>query len=388
MHADVVIVGAGPVGLAFARALSGCGLSIVLIERQSARTLAAPPDDGREIALTHRSIRSLRALDAWRRLPAAHVSPLHSARVLNEGSLDGLLFEAQRRSHDLGALAPNHAIRRALFESVAARDDIHILDQTTLAAVERDSAQIVAVLDDGRRIAARLLVAADSRQSPTRAMLGIGCDRHDLQRSMLVCRVRHTLDHERVATEWFDRRQTIAMLPLNGGRSSAVLTSASAEIEGLADMSPELLGATITRRYGGRLGAMTVEGEAHVYPLSTTYADRFVTARAALIGDAAVGMHPVTAHGFNLGLQGSETLAKLVCAAARARGDIAAPALLERFQRAHRLATRPLYTATNVLAGLYADQRPPARLARHLLVAVGRRLPLVQRGVSALLLQA
>lgn len=386
MRADVLIVGAGPVGLAFARALGGSGLSVTVIERQPEAALRDPADDGREIALTHRSIRILRQLGAWSRIPAAQVSPLRGARVLNEAALHGLTFDSGYRHRDLGVLVPNHAIRRALFESAAEQPDVTLLSGA-LAAIETGPSEIAAVLQDGRRIAGRLLVAADSRLSAARAMLGIGSDVHHLQRAMLVCRVRHPGDHARVATEWFDRQQTIAMLPLNDGHSSAVLTASIAEIGALAELSPARLGVELTRRFRGRLGAMTVAGGVHVYPLVTTFAHRFAAERAALIGDAAVGMHPVTAHGFNFGLQGQNLLADLIRTAARRGRDIAAPALLERYARDHRHATRPLYTATNLIAGLYADPRPVARIARRVLIAAGRRLPLVQRGVSTMLLQ-
>ena len=55
MKFDVVIVGAGPVGLSFAKALSDIPLNIAIIDRQNSASLANPPEDGREIALTHLS---------------------------------------------------------------------------------------------------------------------------------------------------------------------------------------------------------------------------------------------------------------------------------------------------------------------------------------------
>jgi 2-polyprenyl-6-methoxyphenol hydroxylase-like FAD-dependent oxidoreductase len=67
---DVVVVGAGPAGLAFTRSLAGAGLSVALIEGQDEAALRDPAFDGREIALTHNSIRLLKSLDVWDRVPA------------------------------------------------------------------------------------------------------------------------------------------------------------------------------------------------------------------------------------------------------------------------------------------------------------------------------
>jgi len=52
MNFDVVIVGAGPVGLSFARALTDTSLKIAIIDRQTSASLDNPPEDVKEIALT------------------------------------------------------------------------------------------------------------------------------------------------------------------------------------------------------------------------------------------------------------------------------------------------------------------------------------------------
>jgi len=75
-------------------------------------------------------------------------------------------------------------------------------------------------------------------------------------------------------------------------------------------------------------------------------------------------MHPVTAHGFNLGLQSQHRLAGIVRKAAAQGRDIATPSGLAAYERGHRLASRPLYEATNAIASLYTDDRLPARLLR------------------------
>ncbi len=109
---------------------------------------------------------------------------------------------------------------------------------------------------------------------------------------------------------------------------------------------------------------MTPVAKPIAYPLVGVFANAFVGERCALIGDAAVGMHPVTAHGFNLGLQCQQRLAEVLRRAAQRGTDIAAPAGLARYERGHRLASRPLYEATNAIATLYTDDRLPARLLR------------------------
>lgn len=387
-HHDVIIIGGGPAGLAFARSLAGCGLDIVIIERQPLEALADPAFDGREIALTHRSAGIMAALGAWDRIDPAEIAPLRKAVVLNGGSPFALSFGGEAEGQDrLGHLVPNHLIRRSLFHSVAGQEGLSLITGQPVTEVRADRDQGLVRLADGRCLTGRLLVGADSRFSDVRGRLGIGAEINRLGRSMMVCRVDHEGDHGGVATEWFEHGHTMAMLPLNGRLSSAVLTLPTAAMDQLMRLSPAALGQDLTQRYRERLGGMRPVSAPYVYPLATTYSHNFVGTRAALIGDAAVGMHPVTAHGFNFGLQGQETLAGLIREAAEKGRDIAAPLLLRRYEMQHRLATRPLYTATNLIVGLYTDERLPQRLVRHAALRAAAGLPLIRQGVTRLLMQ-
>jgi ubiquinone biosynthesis UbiH/UbiF/VisC/COQ6 family hydroxylase len=397
MHdCDIAVIGAGPAGLAFARGLAGSGLSVTLVERSPEAALAEPAFDGREIALTHRSQRLLRALDAWDRLPAAEISPLREARVLDGGSPVVLSFTPEpggRSARDaegtpLGRLVPNHRIRRALWDSVQAAGCARILAGVAVAAVETAPAGGTLTLADGRTLRAQLVVAADTRFSEARRQLGIAATQRDFGAAMLVARVAHPEPHEGIATEWFGHGQTVAMLPLKGGMSSIVLTLPAPRIEALMAMDAAAFGAEATRRTRGRWGTLTLAGTRHAYPLVATYARRFVGTRFALLGDAAVGMHPVTAHGFNFGLAGADRLGREIRAAlARGRG-VADPGALLRYEMAHRAATWPLFTATNAIAALYTDDRAPARLLRGAVMRLGVTLAPVRRIVTAQLMQA
>lgn len=388
MNVDVAIVGAGPTGLALARSLADSGLSLLLIDRQSREALADPAFDGREIALTHASQDILTKLGVWQRIDADEISPLRHARVMNGSDLPGMKIVPVGDDPTLGALVPNHLIRRAVFAATQDQADITWRTGTGVSSVQVDRDGVTLALSDGEPIRARLLVAADSRFSDTRRMLGIGAQMRDFGKSMLVCRMAHELPHDHTAWEWFDYGQTLALLPLNGRRASVVLTLPPREMQQVMALDDTAFGREMQRRFQGRLGAMTVAGTRHVYPLVGVYAHRMVGPRAALIGDAAVGMHPVTAHGFNFGLQSQQRLADAVLTAVRRGVDIADPGLLARYERGHRLATHPLYLATNLVAALYTDDRPPARLLRAAALRIADRLAPFKRAVAAQLSHA
>jgi 2-polyprenyl-6-methoxyphenol hydroxylase-like FAD-dependent oxidoreductase len=177
------------------------------------------------------------------------------------------------------------------------------------------------------------------------------------------------------------------MLPLNGRMSSAAVTLTLEEAKRLQALSSEALGTELTARYRCRLGSMRVASSVHVYPLVTTYSDRFAIEGAALVGDTAVGMHPVTAHGFNLGILSASSLATEIIGARRRGEDWANLSVLRRYEARHRRESLPIYRGTNMIHRLYSDERPPARLARHAAIRIGRRLPFVRSAVTSMLMR-
>jgi len=385
MSFDIVIIGAGPAGLCFARSLAGSGLRIALVERQQEAALIAPPDDGREIAITHHSQRLLRELGLWARLKEDEIGTLRDAKVIDGDDRDGLLFRHDEAGKpQLGWLLSNHAIRRAAYAGVMELPDVERITGVQVSSLRTGSAGAEVELANGETLRAHLVVAADSRFSETRRTMGIAAGMHDFGKTMLVLRMQHDLPHEQVAWEWFGHGQTLALLPLHDSHtSSVVLTLPPQAMKTLLALDDAALELAMAERFQQRLGAMRVAGPRCAYPLVGVYAKRFVAERFALIGDAAVGMHPVTAHGFNFGLLGQATLARELRAAQAAGQQPGSPIALQRYQRQHRVATRPLYVATQLLAGLYTDDRRPAKALRKLALGAGARLGPFKRMVMS-----
>jgi 2-polyprenyl-6-methoxyphenol hydroxylase-like FAD-dependent oxidoreductase len=127
---------------------------------------------------------------------------------------------------------------------------------------------------------------------------------------------------------------------------------------------------------------MELVGERHSYPLVATYAHRFSGARWALLGDAAVGMHPVTAHGFNLGLAGVERLTAAV-AAARQAGQDWGDAVLDAYAQGQHRHAFPIFAGTNSIVKLYTDARPLPRVLRQVVLTGARHLPPLKAAIAA-----
>lgn len=396
-QSDVLIVGAGPAGLSLAIALAQAGFSATVVEQQPEAALADPAPDGREIALTHPSVATLQRLGTWAGLQPSERGAIREAQV-HDGPLGrhGPLRLHTGGAQVLGAIVSNHALRRTAHAVAARTAGVRLLTgaQVHRVATNVDHAELGCTLAPAEgsaasqtlQLRAPLLVAADSRFSATRRQLGIGADITDFGRTVIVCRMRHALPHGGTAHECFGYERTLAILPLPDSPQgqpacSVVVTAGAADAAALMALPPEAFAAQVQAQFQQRLGPMVLDGARHAYPLVGVYAKRFAGLRCALLGDAAVGMHPVTAHGFNLGLAGVERLVGALVAGRNQGHDTGHAAALARYAGAHHRHAWPMYQGTNAIVRLYTDARPLPRMLRQGVLQLARRLPPLQAAI-------
>ncbi|UNU73818.1 5-demethoxyubiquinol-8 5-hydroxylase UbiM [Moraxella nasovis] len=387
-HSDIIVIGAGPAGLAFACQFKNSDLRITVLEKAPLESIAHPAYDGREIALTHKSKEILQNLGVWQRFNPKEIYKLHEAKVYNGDFNYALHFKLPKdlkalSSIDrLGNLISNHNIRQALYDEVKELPNVTIITDTTVKSVQTSAQQAFVTLDNGDTYTSDLLVGADSRMSFVRRQLGIGADMNDFGRIVMVFRVSHPLSNEATAQECFLYGRTLALLPLHDNLTNCVITIDNTQADSLLSLSDEELAAEVQRMMSDKLGKITLAGTVHHYPLMGVHAKTFVSTRAALIGDSAVGMHPVTAHGFNLGLLSTETLSNLILNAHQKGDDIGSSSLLRRYNHTHQLHTRPLYHGTNAMVSLFTDDKKPMKMVRDVALRVSNHLPPLKRWIA------
>ena len=372
MNFDVVIVGAGPVGLSFARALTDTSLKIAIIDRQTSASLVNPPEDGREIALTHLSKKILTSFGIWQEIDQNEISLIKEAKVINGASPYSLHFNHQDTSENtLGHLIPNRLIRAAAYKVVKECKDIKIITNVGVDSFNIDANRTKVKLSNTEVIHSRLMIAADGRLSTARRTMGIPSEVKDFGKTVIVCKMEHEKPHKNIAYECFHYGRTLAVLPMIGNYSSIVITISSDKADAIMNMDDQAFNQDIQSQFNSRLGSMMIAGDKYSYPLFASHASHFHANRFALIGDASVGMHPVTAHGFNLGLRGSKTLATVIKEAVSNKDDFTSDEILSKYNQKHQRSTRPLYYGTNLLVDLYNSEKLSAKVIRRLALRFG-----------------
>ena len=366
---DIVVIGAGPTGIAFACGFAGTNIKIAVVDKLPRRVIENPKIDGREIALTHHSVKILKKIDVWRYISNKSISVIKEARVLDGDSTYYLNFNHQEIEKEcLGYLIPNYIIRKNLYKRSRNLSNITLINKAECLSVNMGKQHASILLSNGKKIKTSLVVAADGRFSKMRSKMGISAFTRDFNKNMIVCRMKHEKPHQNIAYEFFRYDQTQASLPYIKNLSGIITTATKDFTSALMRMDKKKFNKEMESSFNNYFGKMKLLGKRYSYPMVTTYAKKFASHRFALIGDAAVGMHPVTAHGFNLGLKGLEILINEIKTAIKNKTDIGLTAVLKNYQsKLHRVAA-PVYLATNGIINLYTSTILPSKLTRQFIL--------------------
>jgi len=390
---DVVIVGAGMVGGSLAAALAKAGLTVAVVDREAPAAMLDAGFDGRTSAIAHGSMRILAGAGVWKRL-AVYAEPIWDIRVADGDSPLFLHYDhAEVGDGPLGYILENRHIRRALFEHLDEAAGVTLFAPAEVRAVANEGMAGAEVqLQDGRRLRAPVVVAADGRNSKLRRDAGITVSEWRYQQTAIVCVAAHERPHRGVAHERFLPSGPFAILPMRDAdetgsegetfgihRSSIVWSERSELAPRLLALDPASFDAELSRRFGNFYGAVRAVGPRWAYPLWVLNATRYTSQRLALVGDAAHAIHPIAGQGLNLGIRDVAALAEVLVDARRLGMDIGTGSVLQRYERWRRFDALTLVTVTDLLNRLFSNDVAPLRWARDLGLGVVNRMPPMRR---------
>lgn len=366
VEVDVAIVGGGMVGASFAAALTGSGVSLLLIEAVPFGERAQPSFDERTTALGNTSRRIFEGLGVWQQI-AAEAAAIRAIHVSEAGRFGGArLSAAEQGIEAFGYVVPNRRIGAALWARLqdAAGLTLRVPGQVEDVAIDEPQVRF-SVLSNGRReqVSARLVVAADGAHSQIRSAAGIDAAVEDYEQVAVVANVGCDAPHEGMAHERFTQGGPIAILPLADGTRAVIWACRREDASRVLALDDASWLRELQSRFGWRAGRFIRAGRRSSYPLRLTRAAAPVANRTVLIGNAAQALHPIAGQGFNLGLRDAAMLAEVI---ANASGDRGERGLLERFAAWRARDRSGVVRFTDGLVRLFGDERPGMGLLRNL----------------------
>ena len=382
--ADILIAGGGLTGTSLALALARGGQSVALIDPAPAEIRAAPGFDGRSYALALASRRLLDAIGVWEAVEDM-AQPILRIAVSDGRAGEGasplhLVFDhGEIEEGPMGHMVEDRHLRPALLAAVAAEPRIAHLERERVVAQVPEPGGVRVTLASGKTLSGALLVGCDGAESGTASRAGIRRTGWRYGQTALVCAIAHERDHEGCAHQFFMPPGPLAILPLNGRRSSIVWTEEDDAAREIQAMDEAGYLSVLRPRFGDFLGEISLAGDRYTYPLSLSLAQSFVAERVALAGDAAHRVHPIAGQGLNAGLRDVGALAHVLAEARRRGEDIGGAPVLERYQRWRRWDTATLALATDGFNRLFSNDNPILRLGRDLGLGAVNALPGLRR---------
>ena len=299
-NVDILIIGAGPVGMTLHLALATGGQKSLLIDR---RPLQDQQSDPRTLALSHGARQLLEQINSW---PTRAATPIETIHVSQKDGFGRTLIDCKEydlralgyvvRYRDLaGALAANLAASAVLSEA-------EILDITP-----NNDGVTVALrhADQLRTIQTKLLVHAEGTPGDDPAVKVRDYDQH-----AVICEVTPTPGHNKRAWERFTPDGPLALLPL-GDEYSIVFTLPPAKADAVMAMDDDAFIAALQTQFGQRM-RFAKPGKRSRFPLFLRLRDTLLKGNEVWIGNAAQTLHPVSGQGFNLGIRDAWQLAEIL----------------------------------------------------------------------------
>ncbi|WP_379653521.1 UbiH/UbiF family hydroxylase [Pseudoxanthomonas sp. UC19_8] len=374
-RSDVIVVGGGVVGAACALGLAQRGLEVVLIEGQAPAPWSAQAPDLRVYAFAPDNAALLQRLGVWDAVRLARAQPYRRMRVWDAAGGGELMFDADRLGRrELGWLIEHGLLADRLWAALPAAG-VQLRCPARVEAMEQDAAGVRLTLDDGARLEARLVIAADGAASTLRELAGLGTQGHDYRQRGVVGYIRTERPHEDTAWQRFLPTGPLAVLPCTQGRSSIVWTLPQAEAARVLALEEEAFSRELTQAFAGRLGEMVIDSPRAAFPLRLQLARQYVEGRLLLVGDAAHAVHPLAGQGVNLGLRDVAGLLDNVAQAQARQAPWDGAHRLQRWART-RLSENAVAAYTfDGINRLFSTDELHTTLARGPLLGLAGRLP-------------
>lgn len=383
---SIIIAGGGMTGATLALAISALTqgkLPVTLIEASQPGNQAHPGYDGRAIALAEGTCQQLAAINLWPALQQLGTAITH-VHVSDRGHAGFVSLDAADYGlNALGHVVELHEIGQQLFSLLQQAPGVSLRCPASATDVSRSQDSVEVTLDNGERLQAQLLVAADGSHSPLAASCGIQWQREAYQQVAIIANVSTQSAHQGRAFERFTEFGPLALLPMSAGRSSVVWCHPDSARHTIERWSDEQFLATLQRAFGWRLGRFTQVGTRHYYPLALQTANQQVSHRLALVGNAAQTLHPIAGQGFNLGMRDVMSLAETLAAAHRHQQDVGSFDVLQHYQQRRQPDRQATIGMTDSLARLFANHHFPLVIGRNLGLLTMDNLPLLRNRLAS-----
>jgi 2-octaprenylphenol hydroxylase len=380
---DIIVVGAGIVGLVQALALKNSGLKVAVIDSQPPPKVPEGEPLNRVSALTLASQNVLQALGAFAQITQQRSVAYCGMSVWERDSFGHIEFNAQDVEHAyLGYIVENQALQASLWQQAVEADFITLYSACQIDKLALSSQGNFISLSDERMLSARLVIGADGANSLVRKQANFPLTYWDYDQHAIVATVKTSVSHNNIARQIFTPTGPLAFLPLwQANYCSIVWSQDEAEASRLLQLPADDFNKALTVAFDNQLGLTELVSERQSYPLKMRYARQWLADGVAIVGDAAHTIHPLAGQGANLGIMDAAALAEQIEALVKADKDFALAKNLRPFERWRKTEAVKMIATMEGLKRLFSGTNSGKKLIRDAGLASVNRLSQSKRSL-------
>ena len=358
MSYDIIIVGGGMVGQAFALSMAKTDYKIAIIEPNNPNPELQADYHTRVSAITPTSEKLLKTIGAWDLIKRKHA--FSHTSVWDQNSHGSLDFHAKdEQLNHLGHIIENDAIQSALFSALE-KTSVEFIN-AKVTTLEKTTTGYQVQLDNNTTLACQLLIGADGARSRVRDLASIEFSENNYQQKAIVCNIKSSQGFKDTTWQRFLSDSIIALLPLSEHQASIVWSAENILADELMQLSKEDFAKRLSAGVEYRFGEFEVMSDIQAFPLIERSAKDYVQENLALIGDAAHNIHPLAGQGVNLGFSDIIELSQQLTSSSKSLGDYST---LRNYARARRLDNELMAKTMTSLNWIYKENNEPLRWLR------------------------
>lgn len=366
VQTDIVIVGAGIVGLTCALALVPSGLNIAVVDDGEANQFPTGTAELRVSAISKASQRVFENLQVWPELASERITPYQGMSVWEQDSFAKIEFDASKvYSDDLGHIIENQNLTAALIARVQKNSNIQLLFSSKINKLTFGKDSQVIQLENGGLVTSKFVIGADGGNSLVCKTAQFPQTWWDYDQQAIVATIETRLPHNGIARQVFTAAGPLALLPLwQENQCSIVWSQDITNAKSLLELNDDAFCKSLSTVFDMKAGIIKLASQRKSFPLRMQYAQQWLADGVMIIGDAAHTIHPLAGQGANLGILDAAALAEKINQLVESGADYTRARQLRGIERWRKAEAAKMTATMELFKRLFASNNPIKKLVR------------------------
>ncbi|MFQ3307211.1 MAG: 2-octaprenyl-6-methoxyphenol hydroxylase [Candidatus Midichloriaceae bacterium] len=364
---DIVISGAGYIGLTLACLLAKKNIKICVIDKKNLNTISKNNHNvsGRLFAIASGSIAIFKKADAFSSIEK-YSQPINKILIKDSTGNDSLIFSPDELDlESFGYMIEETYILDSLLSEAQKHKNITFFSENEIESIKHEQSHAICELKTNLKLKSKLIISAEGKFSKIKEMQRITSQHSSYNQDAIVFDIEHEKDHGGIALEKFFTSGPLALLPKKGGKESCIVWTEKSGVGSIvSSMRIEDVEYLVAERLNNYLGKINIKSKIAYFPLNLIRANQYYKNRVVLCGDSLHSIHPIAGQGLNLGLRDVDSLVNLIINYKSLGLDIGSNQLLDEYEKEREFDVNLMINSTHNINSIFSSHNMFMNLLR------------------------